>query len=180
MCYPYTTLVGTAELGYATDGQRPRYKRKPKSLLVAQWRPQRAAACDELIRRLTRLASADPPLHLDSHPVTHQLTEEPSPEVDVDYKHREDLIDAAICAWTAAPWNRHALDRCQILGPAAAATGRSPRSSPQLHRTSGARSNEPSISTTQTRPAAIVRRHERVRTTSPCFISAAPGDGAIY
>jgi predicted RNase H-like nuclease len=121
-CYPYTTLVGAAELGYATDGQHPRYKRKPKSLPVAQWRPQRAAACDELVRRLTRLASADPPLHLDSHPVTRQLTEEPSPEVDVDYKHREDMIDAVICAWTAALWNRHGLDRCQILGPTAAAT----------------------------------------------------------
>jgi hypothetical protein len=36
---------------------------------------QRAAACDELVRRLTRLASADPPLHLDSHPVTRQLVQ---------------------------------------------------------------------------------------------------------
>jgi predicted RNase H-like nuclease len=116
-CYPYTMLVGTAELGYATEGQRPRYKRKPKSLPVAQWRPLRAAACDELVRRLARLAEADPPLHLDSHPVTRQLAEEPSPQVDVEYKHREDLIDAAICAWTAALWHRHGLARCQVLGP---------------------------------------------------------------
>jgi predicted RNase H-like nuclease len=122
-CYPYTTLVGTAELGYATDGQRPRYKRKPKSLPVAQWRPLRAAACDELVRRLTRLASADPPLHLDSHPVTRQLVQDPSPLADVDYKHREDLIDAVICAWTAALWYRHGMTHCQVLGPAGPETG---------------------------------------------------------
>jgi predicted RNase H-like nuclease len=122
-CYPYTTLVGAAELGYATEGQRPRYKRKPKALPVAQWRPQRAAACDELVRRLTRLASADPPLHLDSHPGTRQLVQEPSPLTDVDYKHREDLIDAVICAWTAALWYRHGMARCQVLGPAGPATG---------------------------------------------------------
>jgi predicted RNase H-like nuclease len=113
-CFPYTTLVGTTELGYETE--RPRYKRKPRRLPVAQWRPQRATACDELVNRLRRLATADPPLQLDSHPVTVRLITERSPIDDVNYKHREDLIDALLCAWTAAVWTRHGLDRCQVLG----------------------------------------------------------------
>ena len=29
---------------------------------------------------------------------------------------REDLLDAAICAWTAALWHRHGDRRCQVLG----------------------------------------------------------------
>jgi predicted RNase H-like nuclease len=120
--FPHCTLVGAAELGY--DRERPRYKRQPRRLPVAEWRPRRAATCDELIRRLGRLASADPPLRLDSHPVTRQLAGEPSPLSDVAYKHREDLIDALLCAWTAALWVRHGLRRCQVLGlPDGAAAG---------------------------------------------------------
>ncbi|MGI8336400.1 DUF429 domain-containing protein [Actinomadura scrupuli] len=115
-CYPYTTLVGASELGY--DRERPRYKRKPKGMPVSAWRPRRAVACDELIRRLDGLAAADPPLRLDSHPITRRLTEEPSPQDDRAYKHREDLIDALMCAWTAALWARHGSARCQVLGPA--------------------------------------------------------------
>ena len=115
-CYPYTTLVGAAELGY--DLERPRYKRKPRSMPVAQWRPIRQAACDDLIQRLTRLTQADPPLRLDSNPVTRQLVVEPSPLNHTAYKHREDLIDALLCAWTAALWSRQG-DRCQVLGPPA-------------------------------------------------------------
>jgi predicted RNase H-like nuclease len=114
-CYPYTTLVGAFELGYATE--RPRYKRKPPRMPVARWRPERATTCDGLISRIQRLATADPPLVLDSHPVARRLTEEPSPLADADYKHREDLIDALLCAWTAALWWRHGLARCQVLGP---------------------------------------------------------------
>jgi predicted RNase H-like nuclease len=114
-CYPYTTLVGAAEFGYTTE--RPRYKRKPKSMPAAVWRSERAAACDDLIRRLTSLSAADPPLRLDSHPVTRALCLEPSPLDEAAYKHREDLIDALLCAWTAALWSRHGLKRCQILGP---------------------------------------------------------------
>jgi predicted RNase H-like nuclease len=113
-CYPYTTLVGAAELGY--DTERPRYKRPPRKMPAAQWRPARATACDELICRLSRLALADPPLRLASHPVTRRLTEEPSPIDDAAYKHREDLIDALLCAWTAALWARHGVARCQVLG----------------------------------------------------------------
>lgn len=113
-CYPYTTLVGAPELGY--DTERPPYKPKPATMRMAQWRPIRQAACDELVRRLSGLAAADPPLLLDSHPVTRQLAAEPSPLHDVAYKHREDLIDALLCAWTAALWSRHGTDRCQVLG----------------------------------------------------------------
>jgi predicted RNase H-like nuclease len=120
-CYPYTTLVGAAELGY--DRQRPRYKRQPPRLPTARWRPERAANCDALIAGLARLATADPPLRLDSHPVTRRLAGEPSPLGDAAYKHREDLIDALLCAWTASLWARHGLGRCQVLGPPAGAGG---------------------------------------------------------
>ena len=116
--YPYATLVGAQELGYPT--QRPLYKRKPRRLPTAQWRIERAANCDELIGRLSRLADADPPLRLASHPVTRKLTQEPSPRHDAAYKHREDLIDGLLCAWTASLWARHGLDRCQVLGLPAA------------------------------------------------------------
>jgi predicted RNase H-like nuclease len=34
------------------------------------------------------------------------------------YKQREDLLDAALCAWTAALWYRHGPARCQVLGSA--------------------------------------------------------------
>lgn len=113
-CYPYTTIVGAAELGYEVE--RPRYKRKPPRLRVADWRPVRAAACDELLQRMSRLSDADPALDLRSHPVTAMLLDEPSTLTDQLYKHREDLIDAALAAWTAALWHRHGLARCQILG----------------------------------------------------------------
>lgn len=112
--YPYTTLVGVPELGYETE--RPRYKRKPPRLPAAQWRLDRAANCDTLITRLNQLATANPPLLLETCPVTRKLVEEPSPADDHAYKHREDLIDALVCAWTAALWARHGLDRCQVLG----------------------------------------------------------------
>jgi predicted RNase H-like nuclease len=119
--YPYATLVGAAELGY--DTERPRYKRKPPRLPVAQWRTERAANCDMLIRRITRLADADPPLLLQSHPVTTELAGQPSPLRDAACKHREDLIDALLCAWTASLWARHGLERCQVLGMPANPTG---------------------------------------------------------
>lgn len=113
-CYPYTTLVGVAELGY--DIERPRYKRAPKGMPAATWKPLRAAACDELIGRLAALVDADPPLDLRSHPETRRLVDEPSPLDRVAYKRREDLLDAVISAWTAAFWHRHGLTRCQVLG----------------------------------------------------------------
>jgi predicted RNase H-like nuclease len=112
--YPYTTLVGAPELGY--DTERPRYKRKPPRLPARPWRLQRAANCDILINRLNQLAAVDPPLLLESCPSTRQLAQEPSPADNSAYKHREDLIDALLCAWTASLWARHGLDRCQVLG----------------------------------------------------------------
>jgi predicted RNase H-like nuclease len=119
--YPYATLVGAAELGY--DTERPRYKRKPRCLRAAQWRAERAANCDTLIERIGQLADADPPLLLQSHPITKDLAERPSPVSDTAYKHREDLIDALLCAWTASLWARHGFERCQVLGLPATPTG---------------------------------------------------------
>ena len=113
-CYPYTTIVGADELGYID--RRPRYKRKPKRMRIRDFRPLRAAECDELIRRLAALNRTDPPLHLDTHSETSRLVTEPSPLKDADYKHREDLLDATICAWTAALWVRWGEARCQVLG----------------------------------------------------------------
>jgi predicted RNase H-like nuclease len=51
-----------------------------------------------------------------SHVETRRLLEKPSPIDDQAYKHREDLIDAALCAWTAALWWRQGLSACQVLG----------------------------------------------------------------
>lgn len=116
-CYPYTTLVGAEEFGY--DVARPRYKRlNPALPTVAERRAQRAEECDELLRRMSRLATASPSLDLRSHPVTAALLNSPSPTGDVPYKHREDLIDAAVSAWTAALWSEYGFERCQVLGAA--------------------------------------------------------------
>jgi predicted RNase H-like nuclease len=115
-CYPYTTLVGAAEFGY--DQERPTYKRRPARVPTAQWRSVRAVECDKLIARMAGLATVDPPLLLASHPVSRRLLDEPTPQRAAEYKHREDLIDALLCAWTAALWGRHGLTRCQVLGPA--------------------------------------------------------------
>lgn len=113
-CYPYTTLVGAEELGY--PDRRPRYKRKPNEMRAAAWQSLRAANCDDLISRLVALEEADPPLDLRSHPRTKRLVEEPSPFQSRAYKKREDLIDAILCAWTAALWWRHGEQRSQVLG----------------------------------------------------------------
>ena len=113
-CYPYTTLVGAAEFGY--DQERPTYKRRPARVATERWRAVRAEACDTLIARMAGLATADPPLLLSSHAVSRRLLDEPSPQRAAEYKHREDLIDALLCAWTAALWARHGPARCQVLG----------------------------------------------------------------
>ena len=109
----YTT-VGAEELGY--DTERPLYKRKPKGLRVAAWRPIRAQNCDVLVARLADLRHATPSLNLRSHPLTAQLIDEQSPLADGEYKHREDLIDACLAAWTALLWVHRGADRCQVLG----------------------------------------------------------------
>lgn len=113
-CYPYTAIVGAAELGY--EDKRPMYKRAPKKMKAAEAWPLRTAACDELIGRVAALAHAQPPLDLRSHPETAALVGTPSPSVASAYKKREDLLDAAICAWTAALWHRFGSARCQVLG----------------------------------------------------------------
>jgi len=112
-CYPYTTIIGVPELGYDV---RPLYKRKPKKIATADWRRIRATECDELIGRFAGLSRFDPPIDLRSHEVTKKLLLEPSPLEDRPYKSREDLLDAAISAWTAAYWWRYGASRCAILG----------------------------------------------------------------
>ncbi|NQW88739.1 DUF429 domain-containing protein [Curtobacterium sp. VKM Ac-2861] len=111
-CYPYTTLVGVEELGY--DVERPRYKRLDLRVPAAEARARRAEAFDELVRRV-RETPLDPPLQLDSHPLTAGLAD-PSVLHGPTHKHREDLLDGALCAWTAAFWERHGDQRVQILG----------------------------------------------------------------
>ena len=112
--YPHTTLVGAEEFGY--PDARPRYKRLDPGLPAAERRRRRAEVCDDLVSRLQALTSATPPLDLDTHPVTALLAAEPSPLKESAHKHREDLIDAAICAWTASAWSRWGLERFQVLG----------------------------------------------------------------
>lgn len=113
-CYPYTTLVGAHELGY--DVERPRYKRLIPGLPAAEARKLRAAACDELLTRMTALENTTPALRLRSHDVTKTLLTEKSPTAASAYKHREDLLDATLCAWTAALWHQHGPERTQVLG----------------------------------------------------------------
>ena len=114
-CYPYTTLVGVPELGYEVE--RPRYKRfNPALPSPAARRDFRASECDELLRRMLRLTDVIPALDMRSHPVTAALIDDESPLNDSAYKHREDLLDAALCAWTAALWAQSGAERCQILG----------------------------------------------------------------
>jgi hypothetical protein len=102
-------LAGSAGFRRPSPGLAPQQA-------VDQWRRERGANCDTLIGRLRSLEAADPPLRLDSHPVTRRLAEEPSPVDDAAYEHREDLIDALLCAWTASLWARRGLERCQVLG----------------------------------------------------------------
>lgn len=113
-CYPYTAIVGTPVLGY--DTERPPYKRRSKGMSAPEFRACRASTCDELIQRLARLAATDPSLQLDSHKATKVLANTASPLSDTDYKHREDLLDAAICAWSAAHWCRWGVQESQVLG----------------------------------------------------------------
>lgn len=112
--YPYTTLVGAVEFGY--DERRPVYKRRPKAMTPTEFRVARASNCDELVARLESLRSADPAMDITSHPASAALATEPSPLGDRASKHREDLIDAVLCAWTGLLWRRHGSERCQVLG----------------------------------------------------------------
>ena len=113
-CYPYTALVGAAEFGY--DKERPRYKRPNPALPAADRRGFRATECDGLISRLVTFSDSIPPLDIRSHPIAADLVTEDSPLNDRAYKHREDLLDALICAWTAALWHQAGTERCLVLG----------------------------------------------------------------
>lgn len=113
-CYPYTAIVGAPDLHY--DDKRPRYKRAPKGVRGSEAWSLRTSACDELIKRLAALSCSEVPIDLLSHPETAALVETCSPTVAAQYKQREDLLDAAICAWTAAMWHRFGEARCQVLG----------------------------------------------------------------
>jgi predicted RNase H-like nuclease len=113
-CYPYTTIVGVEELGY--DQKRPAYKRAKKGMPAAQAWPIRTAECDELIARIASLRDHEIPIDLLSHETTRTLLDVPSPSKPAAYKQREDLLDAAICAWTAALWHQKGTARCQVLG----------------------------------------------------------------
>ena len=117
--FPYITLVGAAELGY--ERERPIYKRKPRHLAPAEFRVLRAANADDLVARIDALRVADAPIDIRSHPVTAALLSEPTPLTGAAVKHREDLIDAVLCAWTGLLWQRHGLARCQVLGEPPAA-----------------------------------------------------------
>jgi predicted RNase H-like nuclease len=114
-CYPYTTIVGTDELAYDV---RPQYKRSNKRMPAIERAAHRAAECDELLRRMSLLRAAAVPMDLGSHPVTRDLLTSPSPLNGREYKHREDLIDAALAAWTAALW-AETPERVQVLGATA-------------------------------------------------------------
>jgi len=117
-CYPYTTIVGVEELGYADE--RPVYKRKPgkmKNMKMPEFRRYRARQCDKLISRITKeLSATKPPIYLASHRETRCLMKETSPMSAKEYKHREDLLDATLCAWTASLWFHKGKQRCQVLG----------------------------------------------------------------
>lgn len=113
-CYPYTTIVGVSELGYAD--KRPAYKRAKKGTPAAEAWPIRAAACDTLIVRIAGLRDHEIPVDLASHHATRELIDVPSPATAAAYKQREDLLDAVICAWTAALWHKTGTERCQVLG----------------------------------------------------------------
>jgi predicted RNase H-like nuclease len=111
-CFPYLALVGVPAFGY--DHERPVYKRKPRHLTPAQFRVVRVGNADDIVRRIAGLD--DPPIDLRSHAATAALLDDPTPLADRAAKHREDLIDAVLCAWTGLLWWHHGLDRCQVLG----------------------------------------------------------------
>jgi len=123
-CYPYTALVGATEFGYEVE--RPRYKRPHLGLPSGERQAFRASECDELIRRFAGFGQVAPPINLASHPATRALLD-PSPLGSAEYKHREDLLDAAICAWTAALWATTERERCQVLGEGSVADERGRR-----------------------------------------------------
>ncbi|AJW79351.1 DUF429 domain-containing protein [Clavibacter michiganensis] len=113
-CYPYTTLVGAPELGFAA--MKPRYKRLAPLLATADRRPHRAAEFRMVLAAVAGLARADPPLDVTTHPRAAALVADGPAMVERQHKHLEDLLDGLLCAWTAASWARHGRARSQVLG----------------------------------------------------------------
>jgi predicted RNase H-like nuclease len=113
-CYPYATIVGAKELGY--DEKRPAYKRRPRAIDPKEWPTKRALACDALIHKIVGLRAAATPMDISTHSVSRELIDERSPLASTAYKHREDLVDACLAAWTAALWVSAGFRRCQVLG----------------------------------------------------------------
>ncbi|AWG01891.1 DUF429 domain-containing protein [Clavibacter michiganensis] len=113
-CYPYTTLVGAPELGFAA--MKPRYKRLAPLLATADRRPHRAAEFRMVLAAVAGLARADPPLDVTTHPRAAALVADGPAMVERQHKHLEDLLDGLLCAWTAAYWARHGRARSQVLG----------------------------------------------------------------
>jgi len=113
-CYPYTTLVGIPALGF--ERERPRYKRQPSGMPIAEWRQRRTEGFLSIAQALAGLRGGDPPLDIMSHDRTRRLVRDPVPCDDPGYKHSEDLLDSVLCAWTAFLWHRHGTTSCQVLG----------------------------------------------------------------
>ncbi len=128
--YPYTTIVGIEELNY---GVRPVYKRKPKKMDVADFKLVRGAACQLLLRQFSELKIGNAKIDFNSHQTTRELLNysDFSTLSAKEYKHREDLIDAIICAWTGLLWMNFGFDRCQVLGDAEATIIAPARPSPR-------------------------------------------------
>lgn len=113
-CYPYTTLVGAKELGFS---KRPAYKRKPRSFKsMAEFWPFRIKEWLRIVQALEGLSEATPPLQLASNDLTDHLRNAPKLGEAAEYKKQEDLLDAVICAWTAAYWHAHGTSKCTVLG----------------------------------------------------------------
>ena len=112
-CYPYATLVGAKELGFS---KRPAYKRKPRSFKsMAEFWPVRIEEWLRIVRALESLRGANPPVDLGSNELTNHLRNAPNAGEAAEYKKQEDLLDAVICAWTAAYWHARP-SQCTILG----------------------------------------------------------------
>jgi predicted RNase H-like nuclease len=111
--YPYTFLVGVEELEYK---ERPVYKRKPKGMKSGEFYRKRARTFSELVQKLNDLKFNEVGIDLSSNKQTNELFDMSEALKKSDYKHKEDLLDAVICAWTGLLWLKFGTKRCQVLG----------------------------------------------------------------
>jgi hypothetical protein len=153
-------IVGVPKLGYDV---RPRYKRKPGKIATADWRPIRAAACDELVARVADLSTFEPPIDLRSHEATRKLVEEPSP-----------LADARVC-WTprsARGRRPTGASRCAVWAPRILLT-------PTVCRPRSSRPGEsPSRRVDPSRRIGVPRRPDPLREKGA--VSAAPSPAPTH